>query len=380
MEEDGSERHYLEAELEELLATDPRIFSFLRRSSLDGVWYWDLESPENEWMSPEFWELLGFDPGSKKHDPAEWQHLIFEEDRELALENFEKHCADPSKPYDQVVRYRHANGSTVWVRCRGIAIRDDEGVPVRMLGAHNDMTAIKRRKQKIVDLNNELVEQIRKTEAANRDLEHFVHIAAHDLREPCRRQVMLTDLILEDYGHEISGELRSELEKLSGQAQRMLAMIGGFRALTDMAGPAISTSTVHLRGLVEGIVSEADDGLEVELDLPATIEAYESLIAILFRNLIQNACQHGARPPRLRMTHRTEDGRRVFTAANPVDGDGAFDDDRLLQPFVAGKSSSAGSGLGLNICKRIVQRHNGSIWLESADREFSISFTLGSDA
>ena len=138
-----SETHYLEKELRRLIQSDQWIFDFLQKGSLDGIWYWDLENPENEWMSPEFWTTLGYDPGQKEHLSAEWQSLIHPEDLRLALDNFNKHCADPDHPYDQIVRYRHQNGSTVWIRCRGIAIRDETGRPVRMLGAHNEITAQK---------------------------------------------------------------------------------------------------------------------------------------------------------------------------------------------------------------------------------------------
>ena len=75
---------------------------------------------------------------------SEWQDLINPEDLQVALENFEKHCVDPNHPYDQIVRYRHKDGSTVWVRCRGIAIRDKTGKPVRMLGAHTNLTRQKK--------------------------------------------------------------------------------------------------------------------------------------------------------------------------------------------------------------------------------------------
>jgi diguanylate cyclase (GGDEF)-like protein/PAS domain S-box-containing protein len=139
--------HYLEQELYDLVASDPKIFDFFRQGSLDGVWYWDLQHVEHEWMSPEFWHLFGYDPGEMEHRASEWQSMIYKEDLDKALENFNAHCADPDHPYDQVVRYRHRDGSTVWVRCRGIAIRDKSGRPVRMLGAHNDITELKRSEQ-----------------------------------------------------------------------------------------------------------------------------------------------------------------------------------------------------------------------------------------
>ena len=138
-----ADENYLKKELYELIQNDSRIFDFLERGSLDGLWYWDLENPEHEWMSPSFWELLGYDPASKKHLASEWQELIFAEDLQKALNNYHKHCEDQNHPYDQVVRYRHKDGHTVWVRCRGIAIRDQNGKPIRMLGAHNDLTSVK---------------------------------------------------------------------------------------------------------------------------------------------------------------------------------------------------------------------------------------------
>ncbi|RXJ68885.1 hypothetical protein CRV08_05455 [Halarcobacter ebronensis] len=137
-----SETHYLKEELDKLIKSDIFIFEFIESSSLDGIWYWDLENPENQWMSERFWKILGFDPKDKEHKSIEWQKLVHEEDLKLALDNFHKHLEDSSYPYDQILRYKHANGSVVWIRCRGLAIRDENGKPIRMIGAHNDMTMV----------------------------------------------------------------------------------------------------------------------------------------------------------------------------------------------------------------------------------------------
>ncbi|MEM1409304.1 MAG: PAS domain-containing protein, partial [Pseudomonadota bacterium] len=119
---DGLSTHYLERELSEVLRR-PEMINFLDGGVLDGVWYWDLEAPEHEYMSPGFWRALGFDPAKRKHLAAEWQDLIFPEDRDLALDNFHRHVDNPDHPYDQIVRYRSATGGTVTVRCRGFAVR-----------------------------------------------------------------------------------------------------------------------------------------------------------------------------------------------------------------------------------------------------------------
>lgn len=141
--------HYLSRELGDRLASDRALFHFMCDAATDGLWYWNLEQPDDEWMSPSFWRCFGIDPATKRHTPAEWQDIIHSEDRDLALANFERHCADPSHPYDQIVRYRHADGSTVWVRCRGLALRDDNGRPIRMLGAHTEVTDLKTTEERL---------------------------------------------------------------------------------------------------------------------------------------------------------------------------------------------------------------------------------------
>lgn len=159
--------HYLKEELYRLMRTDDTVFEFLQIGSLDGIWYWNLERKDDEWMSPRFWEVMGYDPAEKRHSASEWQGLIFPDDLKVALDNLNRHLADANHPYDQVVRYRHRNGSTVWVRCRGVAIRTPVGTPIRMLGAHTDLTAFKRAEAELQRKSRELA-------AANRQLEEVM--------------------------------------------------------------------------------------------------------------------------------------------------------------------------------------------------------------
>ncbi|GFE63729.1 PAS domain-containing protein [Litoreibacter roseus] len=155
-----TKRHYLEVEFETLLS-DPQTFQFLDQGAVDGFWYWDLENPEHEWMSPGFWRALGFDPEKRKHLASEWQDLIYPEDGAAALKNFERHCADPSYPYDQLVRYKTSDGGTVTIRCRGKAMREN-GVPKRMLGAHTIVHdtrshALDRQLSQLVDMSGDAI-------------------------------------------------------------------------------------------------------------------------------------------------------------------------------------------------------------------------------
>ena len=134
------DQHYLKEELYDLVKSDNTIFDFIQESSTDGIWYWDLDKPEEEWMSPKFWSVLGYDYKEMPHNPSAWQNIINPEDLKMANELFIEHCKNPEIPYHQTIRYTHKNGSIVWIRCRGLAIRDKDGKPIRMLGSHQNVT------------------------------------------------------------------------------------------------------------------------------------------------------------------------------------------------------------------------------------------------
>ena len=151
----AAQDHYLKREFYDELRANPAIIEFLEAGAVDGLWYWDLEKPENEWLSPSFWRTLGYDPREKQHLASEWKDMLFPEDLPTSEENFHRHCADPAHPYDQLVRYRHKDGSTVHIRCHGLAIRDAAGKPVRMVGVHNDVTAALREQARRLGLEND---------------------------------------------------------------------------------------------------------------------------------------------------------------------------------------------------------------------------------
>ncbi len=149
---------YLRKELCELIRSDQGVFDFILNSTIDGLWFWDLDNPENEWMNARFWTVLGHNPDEIPHKSSAWQKIINQDDLKAANENFTKHLKNPNHPFDQVVRYTHKNGSAVWIRCRGIAIRDENGNPVRMLGVHQDISEGKRTEQELFRAKEEAEE------------------------------------------------------------------------------------------------------------------------------------------------------------------------------------------------------------------------------
>ncbi|TPV56498.1 PAS domain-containing protein [Aestuariibacter sp. GS-14] len=169
--------HYLENELHDLLHEDVLMFDFFQDAASDGMWYWDLIETDNEWMSPKFWKTLGIDPTTKQHLASEWQDLIYEEDLEVARRNLKLHLANPDFPYDQIVRYYHRDGSTVWIRCRGIAIYNSVGQAIRLLGSHTDLTPVMEKQQALIASQH----KAEHLERYVNDLEHELNVTKSHL-------------------------------------------------------------------------------------------------------------------------------------------------------------------------------------------------------
>lgn len=177
--------HYLHRELRLRLRHDAKLLDWLDAGSLDGLWFWDLEHPEHEWLSPRFKEVFGYEVDEIPHSSQWWQDHIFAEDLAPVLEMFDRHVREGA-PYDRIVRYRHKDGSTRWVRCRGLVLRDDDGKPVRMLGAHTDVTALKQMEEQLRQRNEMLRQRAGEGEVQ-------LQKALHDLQTQERQQRELLD-------------------------------------------------------------------------------------------------------------------------------------------------------------------------------------------
>lgn len=108
---------------------------------LAGYWDWDLQTNE-EYLSKGFKQMFGYGEDELPNTPEAWQHLIFDEDLPMVFDCFDRHVQSHGKvPFYNEVRYRHKDGSTVWVNCSGKVIEwDQEGKPLRMIGCHIDIT------------------------------------------------------------------------------------------------------------------------------------------------------------------------------------------------------------------------------------------------
>jgi PAS domain S-box-containing protein len=358
--------HYLKQELYSLIRSEPQIFDFLQSSSLDGLWYWDLEHPEHEWMSPRMWETLGYNPDQMPHSPTAWQDLIDPEDSAAALVLVQQHLADPEVSYDQIVRYRHSTGSTVWIRCRGIAIRDEQGTPLRMLGAHTDVTPIKEAELQLQQANQRLQER-------SEDLEQFALLASHDLKAPIRQIGSLAALLAEELDEQgiEDDSIRELVDLIVQRASRAMEMHRDLLSFATSGIIASQPEQVDLAALTEDLwASHAQAGFSLSMPEPLpTVFMQRIPLKTALTNLMSNVLHHHDRVQGC-ITVTASIGDKILRLVVADDGPGipAEQRERAFEPFRTLKSSG-GTGLGLAIVRKLSDRFGeGVVITDNAPR------------
>lgn len=123
------------------LADKNQVLQSVIEGTLAGYWDWDIPSNQ-EYLSPTFKKMFGYEDHEMENSPESWQRIMFPEDLGITFAAFEAHVASRGEiPFTCEVRYKHKNGSTVWVWCKGKVIKwDENGAPLRAVGSHVDIT------------------------------------------------------------------------------------------------------------------------------------------------------------------------------------------------------------------------------------------------
>lgn len=380
--EAGMEENYLKKELYDLVKKEDSVFDFIQESSLDGMWYWDLDNPENEWMNERFWTTLGYDPTIMPHKASAWQDIINQDDLNTALENFQMHVKDPSHPYDQIVRYKHKNGSTVWIRCRGLAIRDENGKAYRMLGAHHNITELKEAEMK-------LKEAKAKAEESDMLKSAFLANMSHEIRTPMNAILGFSKLLSEN---QTSTEKKDQYLDIIQQAgKRLMTIISDIIDISKIEAnqlkviPEQCNLNVILDGLYQQFTLAQNSNIELllEMDLDddhSNICIDPTRLSQAFSNLLENS-QKFTSKGYIKFGYGLTESDFIFFVEDTGIGIPEAEQESVFERFnqssLVNPGTNGGTGLGLSITKGIVDLFKGSI---SVDKDFKqgtrISFSI----
>ncbi len=257
---------------------------------------------------------------------------------------------------------------------RTLPIRDDDEVVEGMV---------------VVQDITERKEYERKLEASNERLEQFAYAASHDLQEPLRMVSKYLQLIERRYEDELDDDGQAFIEFAVDGAERMKEMIDGLLEYSRVETKGEPLEPVGLDDIFEETV--ADLGMKVEeSDAKIIVESLPrvrgdtSQLRQVFQNVLENAIEYsGEEPPRIRVSADRNGSNWTISIRDEGIGIDPDDHERIFEVFnrLHSYEEHDGTGIGLALCKRIVERHGGEIWVESNSADGStVSFTLPATA
>jgi PAS domain S-box-containing protein len=325
-----------------------------------GFWSNDPRTRTVVW-SAATWSILGL-PAEQKPSLEAFLERVHPDDRAQVLRDIEDAAAHGGA-YESEFRAIMPDGGQRWLLLRGQ--RAQAGGVMR--GVLMDVTQRRGAEEDLRRTADELA-------ASNRELEQFAYIASHDLQEPLRMVTGYMALLRRRYEGRLDKDAQEFIAFAYDGAQRMQSLISdlliysrlGTRArpfeLTDVEA-VLREAMANLQGAIR------DSGAVVTHDPMPTLHADSSQLLQLLQNLISNAIKFRApdRPPRVHIWARREDGHWLFGVSDNGIGIMPQHRERIFMIFqrLHTRQNYAGTGIGLAIVKKVVERHGGKVWVES---------------
>lgn len=325
--------------------------------------------------------LLGLPAAEVVGRQGVWEARIHDQDRGRALRAAQSALEGETSSVEY--RIQHADGTWRWVLDHMSPPDEPLAHPTTLTCVSLDITERRTRE-------DALRRQVEALQRSNRDLEQFAHIASHDLSEPLRMVSSYTQIIADRYGERLD-EAGLELLAFAVEgAHRMQAMVKGLLDYSRLGQgervlQAVDTLAVAQAARAALRLSLEEAGAELEIGELPTVPGTESQLFTLFQNLVANAVKFRREgvAPRIRTCATREDEHWRFEVEDNGIGIPPEAYERVFQIFqrLHGREQYAGTGLGLALCRRIVERHGGRIGIAPAEEHGTrFWFTLPADA
>lgn len=351
------------------------------------------EKGYHDFYNQRWYEFTGLSFDETRGDG--WANVLHPEDHARATAVW-NHCLETGDLYEIEYRMRRADGEYRWLLGRAMPLRDDTGKTIRWFGTCTDIHDQKTFTDKLEILVNERTKALNRS---NEDLQQFAHVASHDLKEPVRKIRTFTSALKDEMGERLTERELLYIEKVEKASERMFQMIEGVLKYSSLQSIQEPDKEVELASVFRSILSDLDLVISnknaiIEIAPLPSVKGVDVLLYQLFYNLMNNALKFskpGVRPliristvsPGEELPDGHGTGEKYVVIKMQDNGIG-FEPTHAEKIFITfsrlhSKDKFEGTGLGLALCKKIVERHKGKIWAAGIPGEgatFSVMLRL----
>jgi PAS domain S-box-containing protein len=353
-----------------------------------------LLNPRGELMYTNRWLRDYFGSVLTTLTPIAWRELLHPEDYAGITRDWENILKNRNPFLTQGRLKNKVSGAYLWHMISVVPVKNENNVVTQWTGFFVDIHSqkqveetlkdnveLKATQKTLVDYQKRLEEKITELNVSNHELEQFAYIASHDLQEPLRKITTFSTL-LSDRLKDLDKDSRLYLDKMIASALRMTQLINDVLDWSQLARTSNEFSKVDLNGIIESIRSDYELVIQqkqavIETSHLPVVKGIKLQMMQLFSNLISNALKFCTRQPVIRITSRdlSQAEIKTNTSLNSTSGYAevivsdngiGFEPEYSEQIFrifqrLNGRSEYSGTGIGLAICKKIIENHGGII-------------------
>ncbi|HEX8356919.1 MAG TPA: ATP-binding protein, partial [Segetibacter sp.] len=353
---------------EEKIKESENMFRTLADTLPQLIWMTD-EKGKYMYASAQWYEYTGVNPSLENAS----EQFVHPADMQALLKVW-KNSLQSGATYYAEARLKSKHGEYRWHFVKGEPVKSDDGKVIKWIGAFTDINDQKTLNQKLEQL---VTERTRELARSNEDLQQFAHVASHDLKEPVRKVRTFISRMQVEFGNELPERVKTYLSKIEGAANRMYAMIDGVLLYSTLSTGEKAFEQIDLNETISSIASDLEvliyqKDAVIEYDHLPTFQGSPILIYQLFYNLLTNSLKFTSPNTKPFITIKSETWLKnkelqgnSFKITVRDNGIGFRQDhaEKIFQTFARlnPKDKYEGTGLGLALCKKIVERHSGSI-------------------
>jgi len=281
-----------------------------------------------------------------------------------------------------------------WVSSSKVPLRGADGTVNGMVEVNRDITDLQNIIEQVHSLNAELENRVRlrteELQEANKELEAFSYSVSHDLRAPLRSILGFGNFMLQDNFEQLDAEGKARLQRILAASARMGELIDDLLKLARISRQSMLPRKVNLHTLAAEIAARLADAsperrVEVVIAPDLAVNGDTGLLRVVLENLLGNAWKFTGKraDARIELGVASVDGKRTYYVRDNGAGFDMSYAGKLFAPFqrMHTQQQFEGTGIGLATVKRIIDRHQGRVWIESGvDRGTTVFFTIGAAA